>query len=593
MMDLTKLVKEKGQSPPEPEAESPRRSHKGGSSRRRKHSTMGYVSCAMALAALVLSGIGVPAKQAVGSVSAAILIILLCCVAGLCVMGVIAAVMGLLSKRRSPLLPVTGLVVNPMIAIAFGIYLWWPMPQTVVTAAANNDVAELEWAVSMGVDVNARAWFTDLSGERVAGTAIIAAAMNGQERATRSLLIMKAKINETDSKGRTALYHASSQSYLNIVSALLKSGADPNINPEGPPSLYLAAAKGNQQIVEGLLKHGAEVNIEGYPPLIPAAAAGHTKIVEKLLDKGAKVNIADEDGMTALHAAAAKGYQYVVQKLLRSDADPSLRNRFDETALEMAINGGHQLVVDDLLNVGSPIDIFAAIGLNDLDKVIAEVDRDPKLLAKTRRSLTPLHVAASRGHSEIVRFLIERGAQIDATTGEDGGATPLYLATLNGKAEVVEILIEKEADVNLEIVTEAARGPALYFAVAKGDLPIVDALINAGADVNVQCMTEGVDGPPLIYAVKYGHHKVAQRLLDAKANVDFRKNENSPTPLFEAVKNADVEMVRLLIIGGANVNAKLGNRTVLDTVELIQRGHDKAEQFHIIHSMLSAAGAMN
>ncbi|MEX2214389.1 MAG: ankyrin repeat domain-containing protein [Phycisphaeraceae bacterium] len=595
MIDLTKLVKEKGEDKPDSESGSSSRSDKGGSSRRRKHSTMGRVSCVMALAALVLSLIGVPAKQAVGSVSAAILVILLCCVAGLCVMGIIAAVMGLLSKRRSPLLAVAGLVVNPMIAIAFGIYLWWPMPQTLVTAAANNDVAQIQRAVEMGVDINATSWFTDHDDSRLTGTALVAAALNGQKAAVRSLLILKADTNGQDSKGRTALYHAASQGHVDLVLALLKGGADPNISPPPPlaPALYLASRQGNQQIVDALLKHKANVNVSGFPPLIPAAAAGHTKIVERLLDHGAQVNTADDDGTTALHAAAVKGYQYVVRLLLRSDADPALRNSFGETPLELALEGKHELVVADLLNVGSPIDIFAAIGLNDMEKTIAEIDRDAALLTATRRARTPLHVAAAHGRAEITRFLLERGAAINARTNVDGGATPLYLATAISHDEVVDILLEKDADPNLEVVTEDARGPALYFAVVNGDLPIVDKLILAGADVNVQCTTTGVDGPPLIYAVKHMHHKVAQRLLEAKADVNFRKNSNSPTPLFEAVRNADADMVALLIRGGANVNAKVGNRTAIDEVELIQRGHDKAEQFHLIHSILRTAGGLN
>ena len=609
-MDLTKLVKVDDEGSPgsdgTPDGSRSRRSRSrsgsshSSSSGKRKASTMGGVSVGMALLAIVLAIIGVPAKHAAGYGTAVIVIILMCCIAALCVVGMSVAIMGIASKRRSPILPLLGLALNPAVAIVFAVFLWWPTPATLLSAAENGDAEGVDRAVSMGVKVNDVSTILDRDQNRFTGTPLIAAALNGQKSTVASLLAHGADVNAVDSLNRTALYHAVSQGHGDVASVLVTAKADPNLSPDSKGPLYFAVAAGNAPLVEQMLRENAQPNNAQHPPLLVAAGLGHTKIAEMLLDRKADVNAVDDEGDTALHIAAAKGHQYVAKLMLRKEAKTSLRNKHGETALERAIEGNHKPIVDDLLNVGSPIDLFAAIGLGDLDRVMKELDSTPKLVKAIRRGLTPLHLASKRGRIEIVSLLIERGADPNAKVESINGTTPLYLATVNGHVEVGKILVANKVDVNQIVSIDGTTAPPLYFAAIDGFNDMVDVLLAAGADVNIRCQappepttTIPVVGSPLTFAVIHKRHAAAQRLLEAKADPDFRSRPDGPTPLYEAVRNADLEMVTLLIRFKANVNAQVNGSSILTVIEASQRGHQKAESLDRIYSLLRDNGALD
>lgn len=84
-----------------------------------------------------------------------------------------------------------------------------------------------------------------------------------------------------------------------------------------------------------------------------------------------------------------------------------------------------------------------------------------------------------REYTEIVRMLLERGADINAK--DEWGRTALMIGADEGYSDLVLLLLDWEADVHLR----DERGyTALMFAAWKGHLDVVKALIERGADVN-------------------------------------------------------------------------------------------------------------
>jgi ankyrin repeat protein len=95
--------------------------------------------------------------------------------------------------------------------------------------------------------------------------------------------------------------------------------------------------------------------------------------------------------------------------------------------------------------------------------------------------MTVLMAAASKGNLEMVKLLIEKGADVEDK--DKDGATVLVHATLMGNPEIVRFLIDKGADVN----AQTSQGlTALMMAADQGNLEIVKFLIEKGADVNAK-----------------------------------------------------------------------------------------------------------
>ncbi|HEX8031973.1 MAG TPA: ankyrin repeat domain-containing protein [Vicinamibacterales bacterium] len=131
---------------------------------------------------------------------------------------------------------------------------------------------------------------------------------------------------------------------------------------------------------------------------------------------------------------------------------------------------------------------------------------------------------------------------------------PVADAAAKGDREAVKSLLKSAADVN------AAQGDgmtALHWAAMNGDAELAQMLIYAGA--NVRATTRLGTYTPLYLASQQGHGKVIAALL--KAGADLKAGTpNGTTPLMVAAASGEVDAVRVLIDGGADVNAKDGVR---------------------------------
>ena len=117
------------------------------------------------------------------------------------------------------------------------------------------------------------------------------------------------------------------------------------------------AYKGNLADVEILVAKGAAVNLQdkkGRTPTILAASNGHTEVVEFLIAHGANVNARDGDGQTALMYAAKRSFNETAALLLKSGAEVNVQSRKKGiTALILAAGWGNEELVRTLLEHGA------------------------------------------------------------------------------------------------------------------------------------------------------------------------------------------------------------------------------------------------
>jgi len=162
---------------------------------------------------------------------------------------------------------------------------------------------------------------------------------------------------------------------------------------------------------------------------------------------------------------------------------------------------------------------------------------------------TLLMIAIEYGHLEIVRELLDRGADVNAVR-TNTGATPLFFASLYGHLDIVRELLDRGADVN------AARtnGFTSLIIASEYDHPeIVRELLDRGANVNA-AMTDGLTS--LMWASAMGHLEIVRELCVHGADVNAAKTNDGYTSLMLASAKGHLEIVRELCVRGANVNAK-------------------------------------
>ena len=220
-------------------------------------------------------------------------------------------------------------------------------------------------------------------------------------------------------------------------------------------------------------------------------------------------------------------------------------------------------------------DIFSAVSNGDLSKVKELIEKDPDLVkARSPRKSTPLHLAAMIDSAEIAKYLIEKGADINAVRNDN--YTPLILAG----TKVTKLLIEKGADINYATPDGTT---AIYYALENKDRNVFECLLDAGAKLPSPG-TYGADRA-IESAIRMGSMKFLETYLQKGAGIDFENNARM-TLLHFAVESSSAELVSKLIALGAKVNkgdiygwtplhsaSYKGNLRVVEL--LIQNGSDK------------------
>jgi ankyrin repeat protein/tetratricopeptide (TPR) repeat protein len=246
-------------------------------------------------------------------------------------------------------------------------------------------------------------------------------------------------------KGRKKLFDKQVKNKaLSDVKNLLKKdpGQLNKLDKEGSGLLHKAIENRQPAVAKYLLLRGARMDIPnsiGYRPLHWAVMLGQTEIVKLLIRHGADVNAAKDD-MTPLHDAAHGGHREIARVLLAAGADPYARTGQGKTPLNLAVEQ-NQTKLYEMLRP-----LHKAVEKGDPDKIKTLLKKDGELMdSGDEKNRTPLAVAAARGHKELVRFLVNNGANVNAK--DINGCTPLMRAKQKGHVEIVNMLLAKGADI--------------------------------------------------------------------------------------------------------------------------------------------------
>ena len=164
---------------------------------------------------------------------------------------------------------------------------------------------------------------------------------------------------------------------------------------------------------------------------------------------------------------------------------------------------------------------------------------------------TLLHAFVELGNELAVRFLIWKGADINAKSNSNG-YTPLHLAIEKGDSSLAALLLDEGAD---HLAQDAKGMTAWAFAIYHGDENVVNVLVEGGADVNESA--SGTTDPitPLMLATEYGKENIVELLIKCGAQIEATDGDGN-TALINATKYpSGSTIVKRLLEAGANVNA--------------------------------------
>ena len=261
-------------------------------------------------------------------------------------------------------------------------------------------------------------------------------------------------------------------------------------------SLPEAAMYRDMAAVRSLLTQKVDVNApgkDGTPALHWVVRVDDIDTAKLLVKAGANVRLADRYGVTPIFLACANGNAAMIQLLLDSGADPNTVDPAGETALMTAAKVGDVASVRVLADAGAKIDT-----------------RDPAF------QQTALMMAVRENRTEVVRFLVERHADVNAQTRT--GQAPGW------------------------VLPNSVPGFGHGIGIVRGGLPERGSRYTIPGSLS-----------PLLYAARDGRLEAARILVSAKADLELA-DPNGITPLLMAVTNNQIKVARYLIDQGAQIN---------------------------------------
>ena len=275
------------------------------------------------------------------------------------------------------------------------------------------------------------------------------------------LIECKANVCNTSIEGITPLHIAAEkENTQDFIKTLLDNNADVNPLFGGRTPAFCAGSVGNIQIMQYLISHNGNTNCTDNSLLFQVALNASLTLKEdfllQLLKNKADPNTKREGGESLLHFTAKSNAIRIVKILLEHNADCSVKSDEDSTPLADAISKGFYQVAELFLNAGADMNekkggyplLCVAAQLNQVTMLKLLLSKGVDIESCNEETgETALFLACQSGHKAAVKFLIKKGANVNAPNKD--GDTPLMIATQKGHSKIITILLQEKTLDNL------------------------------------------------------------------------------------------------------------------------------------------------
>jgi ankyrin repeat protein len=454
--------------------------------------------------------------------------------------------------------------------------------------------------------------------------AMFCACVAGNLETVKRLLEKDPSLVRCQHNYRKPLYFAVRENRIEIVAFLLERDPDPIGLAVNDSLIEICRDRGYadmQRLLETKLAKRYNASARGEPIAAAIRERDLTKVYALLEASPDLLHVGDQRSNQPIHWAVMTRQLDLIDGLLKRGADINARRHDGARPIHLT-NGDYHYrgwrdvpkevtttpddVFQHLVRRGATVDIGMAAATGDLARVRELLDQDPSLVNRVSDYGSyyigcgaPIKNAAARGHLEIVRLLLQRGADPNLPEEDiapDGHA--LYSAAANGHFEIAKLLLEHGAHPNVEVESSA---DTLSRVRSKGDLKMLELLCSYGAARAVHLLaadndlqtaaavfaanpTLADDPEALANAAGAGHEAFVRLMLryrpDLPRRVSFPSwsvgaktrelnellfqhgmNPSAPdwlgiTPLHEFARNGDVEKATIFLEHGANLHAR-------------------------------------
>ncbi|XP_041357845.1 transient receptor potential cation channel subfamily A member 1-like [Gigantopelta aegis] len=410
-----------------------------------------------------------------------------------------------------------------------------------------------------------------------------------------------------NNQGDTPLHIAVDEVQIDVINFLIDHGAATDIlnNAKHAP-IHLTVLSGNADLLKVLVQHDqVDVNLageSGSTPLHYCAVTDHDKCAEILLEYGARPCAKCDFGFYAVHSAAKSAAFKTLEVLIKyseslgytREAVLSWKDKENNMPLHSAVNGGNIKAVEVCLKAGALVSAqqddkstpvhFACLQGN-LNMLQLMYETQPEKFEKSLHltdscAMTPLHRAALFNHVSVVKYLLEKGADVNAKDNQE--RTPLLLSASKGGWMTVKCLLENKADIcvrdqhnrnflhiaikfggklsdfadSVELVKchlnekDDYGCTPLHYASKEGHLMAINDLLDMGAVINTK---NNDKQSPFHFAARYGRLNTCKRLLESEQgpNIINETDAKGRTALHVASMNGNTKILSLLMKKGA------------------------------------------
>jgi ankyrin repeat protein len=206
------------------------------------------------------------------------------------------------------------------------------------------------------------------------------------------------------------------------------------------------------------------------------------------------------------------------------------------------------LIIGVVAQFLSGAEIHELVKAGNLDNVKIYLEQHPDQFdVADDRNSTPLHFACDRGFIELVKYLVELGADINKQDVD--GDTPLIWTITRNYYSIAEFLIGKGVDVN---VLNNGHINALFWTIYRSDAAMAKLLIDNGIDISIQ----NYEGNTALHIAGINQKvEIAKLLIDKGADLEVRESRGRTPLVLTAREHGNYEIIKYMIENGADINS--------------------------------------